>query len=66
MMNTHKKETERQTCFSAGPKGWKRLIRGFFVILIALLGLWSIIATGSGGSSGGSSSTSGTVTGSAA
>jgi hypothetical protein len=48
-----------------GPKGWKRLIRRFLIVLIILTGLWTIVASNGGSSGGGSSSSSGTVSGSA-
>ncbi|MBW2109030.1 MAG: hypothetical protein JRI36_10250 [Deltaproteobacteria bacterium] len=50
-----------------GPKrhprlgAWKRALKSFVLILITLIGLWSIVATGGGG---GSSGSSGSVVGS--
>lgn len=46
-------------------QSWKQSVKTFFLILVALFGLCTIIATGGGSDSGSSSSTtSGTVSGS--
>jgi hypothetical protein len=48
-----------------GLKGqsWRRRVRSFLLIIVVLVGLGSIVATG-GGSGGGSSGSSGSVAGS--
>lgn len=43
-------------------RAWKQALKTFALVLVTLVGLWSIVATGGGG--GGSSSSTGSVVGS--